>query len=294
MPSQSSRLFSIAFLLLPLLLWAAAGRAQKSGPTDVMTISLPDDPTVLEFDAPGFIIVRNDTKDDGSQDFAAVNKDALMGLGILLRHAAEPATRKGCRESLEQYAKKQTIPGRTVADLHLSEFEGLPSLEYFVPTENGTPLDEKHVLICLTREDYYATVHLAKARFQPADQKQFAGILKSVHFSGPAGTVESAPGSPAPPAAVPATPAADSVVTQGQRLFKTYKCHECHGPHGEGTDDAPDLTGTHLNAAEIAAFLQKPSAHARSVGMPNIPAGNGDLHSLVAYVLSLKRPTPTK
>lgn len=67
-----------------------------------------------------------------------------------------------------------------------------------------------------------------------------------------------------------------------------YKCHECHGPHGEGTDDAPDLIGTHLDAEGIASFLQKPSAHARSVGMPSIPTDSPDLRPLVAFVLSLK------
>jgi len=102
----------------------------------------------------------------------------------------------------------------------------------------------------------------------------------------PAATV---PISPAPQPAGPSTNE-DALVAQGQSLFKNYKCHECHGPHGEGTDDAPDLIGTHLNAAEIAAFLQKPSAHARSVGIPSLPAASPDLQPLVAFVLSLKRP----
>jgi len=53
------------------------------------------------------------------------------------------------------------------------------------------------------------------------------------------------------------------------------------------TDYAPDLIGTRLNADEIAAFLLKPSAHARSVGMPNISPGSPDLQPLVAFVLSL-------
>lgn len=96
------------------------------------------------------------------------------------------------------------------------------------------------------------------------------------------------PEAPAPP---PAAPAAESLVVQGQARFKAHKCHECHGTHGEGTDDAPDLVGTRLNADEIARFLQRPSSHARSVGMPSIPADSPDLQPLVAFVLSLKRPS---
>ena len=93
-----------------------------------------------------------------------------------------------------------------------------------------------------------------------------------------------------PPLEPPPTSAPDPLIALGQTRFMAYKCHECHGPHGEGTDDAPDLTGTRLDAAAIALFLQKPSAHARSVGMPSIPADSPDLQPLVAFVLSLKRP----
>jgi mono/diheme cytochrome c family protein len=266
-------------LALSLLLFAAFGRAQKSSPTDVLTISLPDDATVLEFDSPGFMIVRNETKEDGSQDFSAVNKDARMTLSILLRQSPSPATAQGCRDSLEQQTKKQSA---SITDVHFTELNGMPSVEYSVRADRGVP-DEKSVVVCLTRANDYAIVRLAITAFQPADEKQFSEILKKVRFSGPA---EAAPVSPPP------TPPAgeNSLVAQGQSLFKTYKCHECHGPHGEGTDDAPDLIGTRLNAAEIAAFIQKPSAHARSVGMPNVSADSPDLQPLVAFVLSLKRP----
>jgi len=93
-----------------------------------------------------------------------------------------------------------------------------------------------------------------------------------------------------PPRPAPApTPAPDPLIALGKSRFAAYKCHECHGPHGEGTDDAPNLTGTRLDAAAIALFLQKPSAHARSIGMPSIPADSPDLQPLVAFVLSLKR-----
>jgi mono/diheme cytochrome c family protein len=92
---------------------------------------------------------------------------------------------------------------------------------------------------------------------------------------------------PQPP---PAPASQTSLAAQGEALFKAYKCHECHGPHGEGTDDAPDLIGLRMNTAEIAAFLVKPSAHARSVGMPAVPADSPDLQPLAAFVLTLEHP----
>jgi cytochrome c553 len=94
------------------------------------------------------------------------------------------------------------------------------------------------------------------------------------------------------PASPPPSPgaAASSLIEQGAARFKANKCDECHGAHGEGTDDAPDLISLRMNAEEIAAFLQKPSAHARSVGMPTIPVDSPELQPLVAFVLSLERP----
>jgi len=102
-------------------------------------------------------------------------------------------------------------------------------------------------------------------------------------------TAASAP--PSDPAATPpASSQSSDLVALGESRFKTNKCDECHGPRGEGTDDAPDLIHSHLTAEEVAAFLQKPSAHARVVGMPVTPADSPDLQPLVAFVLSLKRP----
>jgi len=100
-----------------------------------------------------------------------------------------------------------------------------------------------------------------------------------------------APRPAAPPGSSPqagnSAPAAD-LVAQGRTRFQAYKCYECHGANGEGTNDGPDLTGTHLSSEQITAFLQHPSPDARSAGMPTIAAGSPDLGALAAYVTSLK------
>src|ERR1700730_9956636 len=90
------------------------------------------------------------------------------------------------------------------------------------------------------------------------------------------------------PASTNSSTATDPLVATGKARFNAYKCDDCHGANGEGTDDAPNLTGTHLDAAGIAKFLQKPSADAQAKGMPDVPATSADLQPLVAYVLSLK------
>jgi cytochrome c553 len=90
------------------------------------------------------------------------------------------------------------------------------------------------------------------------------------------------------PASTSSSSATDPLVATGKARYNGYKCYDCHGPNGEGTDDAPNLTGTHLDAAGIAKFLQKPSADAQAKGMPDVPASSPDLQPLVAYVLSLK------
>lgn len=110
----------------------------------------------------------------------------------------------------------------------------------------------------------------------------------------------STPASAAPAASAPASgspaPASSSsgstsdLVAQGRARYNSYRCFECHGANGEGTDDAPDLTATERDSAQISAFLQKPSADADVKGMPTIPASSPDLAALVAYVTSIKRP----
>jgi mono/diheme cytochrome c family protein len=82
------------------------------------------------------------------------------------------------------------------------------------------------------------------------------------------------------------------LVAKGKKAYDDYRCFDCHGRNGEGTDDAPDLTTSHLTAAEISKFLQRPSADADAKGMPIIPADSPDLQPLVAYVLSIRKPPP--
>jgi mono/diheme cytochrome c family protein len=82
------------------------------------------------------------------------------------------------------------------------------------------------------------------------------------------------------------------LIAKGKKAYGDYRCFDCHGQNGEGTYDGPDLTVSHLTAAEISKFLQRPSADADARGMPTVPATSPDHQPLVAYVLSLRRPPP--
>jgi cytochrome c553 len=102
--------------------------------------------------------------------------------------------------------------------------------------------------------------------------------------------VGSSSGSTGTPSASAGGAGAD-LVAAGKTRFTAYGCIDCHGMNGEGTDQAPDLIGTRLDGAGIAKFLNKPSADAKAKGMPDIPPTSADLQPLVAYVLSLKKPS---
>lgn len=115
--------------------------------------------------------------------------------------------------------------------------------------------------------------------------------LKMVAAGGTAATAPAA--APAAAAVAAAAPAAGgdnaALVARGKDRYHAYGCFDCHGQNGEGSEDAPDLVGTRLDAMGIAAFLNKPSADALAKGMPNIPPNSPDLPPLVAFVLSMKK-----
>ena len=95
-------------------------------------------------------------------------------------------------------------------------------------------------------------------------------------------------GSPSGSPSASAGGADPALLATGKARFTAYGCIDCHGMNGEGTDQAPDLIGTRLDAPGIAKFLNKPSADAKAKGMPDIPPDSPDLQPLVAYVLTLK------
>jgi mono/diheme cytochrome c family protein len=82
------------------------------------------------------------------------------------------------------------------------------------------------------------------------------------------------------------------LIAKGKKLFDDYRCFDCHGIKGEGADDGPDLTASHLTAAEVSKFLQRPSADADARGMPSVPVTSPDHEPLVAFVMSLRKPPP--
>ena len=133
----------------------------------------------------------------------------------------------------------------------------------------------KPVVAKLTTDDMIAIVAYVSSR--PVGASSGTG----------SGSASGAGAGSASPSA-PASGSDSSLLATGKARFTAYGCIDCHGMNGEGTDQAPDLIGTHLDGMGIAKFLNKPSADAKAKGMPDIAPDSPDLQPLVAYVLSLK------
>ena len=128
------------------------------------------------------------------------------------------------------------------------------------------------ILIFLTA----ATVAKSEGRRAQAGQKAQANPATATTTATPA-------------AQSPSTDKADPLVAQGKKRYEGYKCYDCHGHEGEGTDDAPDLTHSHLTADQVSKFLEKPSVDAKDKGMPDIPVDSPDHKPLVAFIMSLRK-----
>jgi YVTN family beta-propeller protein len=152
-------------------------------------------------------------------------------------------------------------------------------------------LDTKTHRLFLDTSEFGAAPAATADRPNPQPQAVLGTFRVLVYGSGgaPASASTGAAAAPAASSAAGATESEAALVARGKARFGAYRCFDCHGMNGEGTDDAPDLIGTHLNGNEIAKFLQKPSADATAKGMPDVPMTSADSKALVAYVLSLKR-----
>ena len=61
------------------------------------------------------------------------------------------------------------------------------------------------------------------------------------------------------PASTSSSSTTDPLVATGKARFNAYKCYDCHGANGEGTDDAPNLTGTTSTLPESRSFCKSPA-----------------------------------
>lgn len=83
---------------------------------------------------------------------------------------------------------------------------------------------------------------------------------------------------------------ADPVAAKGKTIFEAQSCNACHGDGGTGTAAAPALVGLSkkLDADQVAALFQHPTAKMTAGGMPPIDLPPDDTKALIAYLESLK------
>lgn len=85
----------------------------------------------------------------------------------------------------------------------------------------------------------------------------------------------------------------DPSVAKGKALFAQYGCAACHRVHGEGGAIGPDLSyvgDTRPDRQWHERHLRDPQAVAPGSIMPKFPLSEQELHDLISYLLSLKRP----
>lgn len=72
----------------------------------------------------------------------------------------------------------------------------------------------------------------------------------------------------------------------GKQLFETLSCSACHSIAGEGNTSFPlDGIGSRRTAGELKKQIQSPAAGS---AMPATTASEGEIDSLVAYLVTLK------
>ena len=117
------------------------------------------------------------------------------------------------------------------------------------------------------------------------------------HAAAPAPATEAkAAEAPAPPAAKPVVQqtALTGLAAAGQHIFDTRGCTACHGVGGVGTPLAISLIGITRTVPhdQLIALIRQPNAKMKAGGMPTFGFDNTQLNEVVAYLATLKKPTP--
>jgi mono/diheme cytochrome c family protein len=103
--------------------------------------------------------------------------------------------------------------------------------------------------------------------------------------------------------AAPAQPTVKPAVQQvalsgpaavGEKIFNSRGCIACHGEGGVGTPLAISLIGITKTVShdQLIALIRQPNAKMKSGGMPTFGFDNAQLEDVVAYLQTLKKPTP--
>lgn len=166
------------FQLGTLLFFARAAFAQA--PASALSVWLPGKEWALEFDAPGFVISKNEVQPGGRRYFLANNSATKVNLSVFLERSKEPPTAADCKHGLEQRAHGNSPFNRK--RIGFREAGLLQIMEYSVLEVDGLPVNQRSLFACTFKDDVYIDIHLSKALFKMADQPLFDTVLQGMHF----------------------------------------------------------------------------------------------------------------
>lgn len=170
---------TVATLLFTFFL-PANSQTKTSG---TVLIEYLERPGGLLIDAPGFEVKTYEKQYKGlalRRYFFAENAETHVVVSILLEDSPKAATQEECRGSIKQRGISKEPFQKT--NVSYGEVNGVPTVEYLVPETEGKPVKQQNLWACFAKGNYYADLHLSKVLFEPADEKMFMAILKSVHF----------------------------------------------------------------------------------------------------------------
>lgn len=181
-----------------LLATVSPAPAQSRSLPRLTRLGVPDTNWMLEIQTDGFDLQETQVSDDGfGTMMMASNPKTLMVMSVYL----EKAQHKGdSREARKYYWANTDKNSPRKEDIRISEFGGLPIVEYKVKDFQGTRVNQKSVNAYLAKDDVWIDVHLSKVQFSDADQELFDSILKSIRIddtSGPSSLVYAQYGSAA-------------------------------------------------------------------------------------------------
>lgn len=130
----------------------------------------------------------------------------------------------------------------------------------------------------------------------PTTPSHAIAATRSQAGSAATGTVAKSSSAPARPAAKPAVgeTALSGPAAAGEQIFNSHGCTACHGEGGVGTPLAISLIGITKTVShdQLVALIRQPNAKMKAGGMPTFGFNNTQLNDVVAYLATLKKPTP--
>ena len=87
----------------------------------------------------------------------------------------------------------------------------------------------------------------------------------------------------------------ESAIKAGEETVKTVGCLTCHKVGELGSDFAPalDSVGTKVTPTYLRQWIDNPKAYDPDTAMPSLRLGTKELDNVVAYLMSLQKPTPS-